>query len=935
MTLSNGTKLGPYEILSPLGAGGMGEVYRATDSKLDRQVAIKVLPEVMTRDPERVARFQREAKVLASLNHPNIAAIYGFETVNAPRTAGFSLREASKAKDATIPASSRGESADEDATTPPSSRKLKHAAQELHFLVMELVEGETLAQRLKRGAFTVEETLDIAKQIAEALEAAHEQGVIHRDLKPANVMVRPDGTIRVLDFGLAKAMATVDERHQTEFANSPTITLAHSPTAPGIILGTAAYMSPEQARGKPLDKRTDIWSFGVVVLECLTGRTMFGGETISDSIGAILHKEPDWDSLPPNTPPTVHLLLRRCLSKNASKRLRDIGDARIEIENAIVDPTSSSLGIALADAMSRDGSARRIVVSAVIFGIVVALLAGVSGWHLKSDPQSFVRKFDMGIRDYEPGQGIAISPDGRKIVYSSNRRLWVREMDKLEPRELAETDHAAQPIWSPDSSRIAYATENKLWHIAWQGGSPTAVGTLPTAMLPVGGLSWTEDDRIMIATGNTGLHEVSARGGEVRTLLNVDPTTEEDYHHAAALPESRGILFTVHKKGGGSDAIDLWTPEGRKTLLEIPGERFENPVYSQTGHIIYSRSTTTPGLWALPFSLTTLEVQGDPFLIVSDGARPAVSRDGTLVYFRGTISLEHRMIWVDRSGKALETVGQPQRGLENPRISPDGTRIAVNATEPDSRNIWIHDIERRTKMRLTFDQITPSTPLWIHGRDQIVYSTGAGNRGPAWIKNADGSGQAHELPIVSPTSSSYDGKFLLYHHLVVNGSEGIRSDDIGYLPMDGEGKPTPFIESGVEDRSAVFSPDGTLVAYEHRDSSSEEIFLTTFPDGNGRWQVSVKSGAIPRWSSKGDEIFYIEVATFSLMSVSVEREPTLTLGTPKKLFFGSTPGVALYAGYDVAQDAQRFLMVQINDPTSAKQGIAIVENWIEEFKHSR
>ncbi|MFB3105024.1 MAG: TolB family protein, partial [Pseudomonadales bacterium] len=334
------------------------------------------------------------------------------------------------------------------------------------------------------------------------------------------------------------------------------------------------------------------------------------------------------------------------------------------------------------------------------------------------------------------------------IVYSANRRLWVREIDKLKPRELPETAHASQPIWSPDSTRIAYATENKLWHIPWQGGSPTAVGTLPTAMLPVGGISWTKDDRLLVATGNTGLHEVSARGGEVRTILEVDEVTEEDFHHAAALPDGRGILFTIHKKGGGADSIELWTPKERKTLLELPGERFDNPVYSNTGHVIYARSTTTPGLWALPFSLPTLSVTGEPFLIASDGARPAVSEDGTLVYIRGTTSIKQRMVWVNREGKVLENVGDPQSVLENPRISPDGKRIAVNAQEPDSRNIWVHDIDRGTKMRLTFDQAQPSRPLWIRGRNQVAYSTGAGQVGPAWHQNADGSGQAMELPII-------------------------------------------------------------------------------------------------------------------------------------------------------------------------------------------
>ena len=865
----------------------MGEVYRARDTRLDRDVAIKVLPDSMSRDPERVARFQREAKVLASLNHPNIAAIYGFE-----------------------------------------EHRLETGV--THFLVMELVEGATLADRLDDGALPVEEALQVGKQIAEAVEAAHERGVVHRDLKPANVKITPDETVKVLDFGLAKALAA-DDRSSTEIANSPTITVQH--TRPGVVLGTAAYMSPEQARGRPVDRRTDIWSFGCVLYECLVGCEPFEGETATDLIARILERDPDWSALPPNTPATVQLLLRRCLTKDRNRRLHDIADARIEIENAIADPTSSSLGLASA-AMAAESSPhdrrRRGFASMAIWIVLVSVLAGLISWNLKPEPETPVRKFTIADKDYEPSHGIAISPDGRKIVYSANGRLWVREIDRLEPRELPGTDEATQPIWSPDSTRIAYATENKLWHIPSQGGTPTAIGTLPGAVLTVGGLSWTEDGRIMVATGNAGLYEVSARGGELRTILDVDPATEEDFHHAASLPGGRGVLFTIHRRGGGPDKIDLWTPAGRKTLLEMEGERFDNPVYSPTGHILYTRSTTTPGVWALPFSLSGLAVTGEPFLVAPDVERPSVSQDGTLVFLRGTASALQHMVWVSREGKVLGTVGQAQPVLGRPRLSPDGTRVAVGARDPDSPNLWIHDIARGTKMRLTFDRLSPSWPIWIPGRNAIAHSTGAGGEGSAWIRQADGSGETKELAISSPTSCSNDGKFLLYE---VKGDNG--TDDLWYMQLDGESEPTPLIQGRTQDRNGVFSPDGSLVAYEYRDSGLEEVFLTNFPSGEGRWQVSVNSGTEPRWSPKGDELFYIEVGSYSLMSVSVEREPSLSLGTPKRLFSGRTPGVALFAGYDVGPDAERLLMVQVVDPDHGKRGIALVENWFAEFKNRR
>ncbi|MDO8632398.1 MAG: protein kinase, partial [Phycisphaerales bacterium] len=800
MALNAGMKLGPYEIVSPLGAGGMGEVYRARDARLDREVAIKVLPEAFARDAERVARFQREAKLLASLNHPHIAAIYGFEEANAIR-----------------------------------------------FLVLELVEGETLAERLQAGSLPIEDALHVGRQIAEAVEAAHEQGVIHRDLKPGNVKITADGKVKVLDFGLAKALSA--DTSASSIQHSPTITMQH--TSPGVVLGTAAYMSPEQARGKPVDKRTDIWSFGILLYECLGGHRPFDGETTSDLIARILEREPDWSALPPGTPPTVQLLLRRCLAKDRNKRLRDIGDARIELNHAIADPTSSSLGLA-ADAMAagslRHDRGRRRLASTAAWIALAGILAALISWNLKPEPQTPVRRFTIADKDYEPAQGIAISPDGRKIVFSAKGRLWVREIDRLEPRELPGTDNATQPIWSPDSTRIAYATENKLWHIPSQGGTPTAIGTLPGAVLPVGGLSWTEDERIMVATGNAGLYEVSARGGEMRTILDVDPATEEDFHHAASLPGGRGVLFTIHRRGGGPDKIDLWTPAGRKTLLEMEGERFDNPVYSPTGHILYTRSTTTPGLWALPFSPSDLAVTGAPFLVAPDAERASVSQDGTLVYFRGTASVLQHMVWVSREGELLGAVGQAQPVLDRPRLSPDGTRIAVAARDPDSRNLWIHDIARGTKMRLTFDRLSPSGPIWIPGRNAIAHSTGSGAKGSAWIRQAGGSGEAEELPITFPTSCSSDGKFLLYQVEDDNGT-----DDLWYVRLDGEGEPKPLIQGRTQDRNGVFSPDGSLVAYEYRDSGLEEVFLTNFPSGEGRWQVSVNSGTEPRWSPKGDE----------------------------------------------------------------------------------
>ena len=882
MGLKTGTKLGPYEILSPLGAGGMGEVYRARDSKLDRDVAIKVLPEFYSRDPERVARFQREAKVLASLNHPHIAAIYGFEESDGKR-----------------------------------------------FLVMELVEGETLGERIRAGSMSVEDALSFAKQIAEALEAAHESGIIHRDLKPANVKVTPDGTVKVLDFGLAKALVGGSDASQTEIANSPTLTAQHSPTAAGVILGTAAYMSPEQARGKPLDKRTDIWSFGCVLFEMLTGRLVFAGETATDSIGAILHKEPAWAALASDTPPTIQLMLRRCLAKDHEKRLRDIGDARIELEQAIADPTSSSFGLATAAVPEEASSRRRHLTSSLLLVLLAltALTASVATWKLKPKRDAPVRKLLLSVKNLEPGKGAVLSPDGRSIAFIADDHLWVRNFDRLEPRKLPDTQGALQPAWSPNVTHLAFAIKDQLWTVPVEGGRPTAIAALPGPMLPVGGISWTDNGMLAVSTGNADLYEVSSRGGELRTVLEVDPTTEEDFHHAAALPENRGVLFTIHKKGGGPDKIELWTPSGRKTLLHLDGERLDNPVYAPTGHILYARATTTPGLWAMPFSLSKLEVTGAPFLVAPDAVAASAARDGTLIFVHGTRSILSRLVWVNRKGEVEESVGQPQRGLRTPRLSPDGTRVAVEASEPEVEYIWIHDIERGTKTRFTFTKAYETRPVWIHGRDAVAYSAGSGSTSPGWIKPADGSGEPVELGITEPRSCSRDGKYVFG---VVDGGE--TGTDILYLPLDGDASPVMFLNGPASEGYPSISPDGKLLAYESDESRSDQVFLTQFPSGEGKWQVSVTTGSQPHWSGTGEELFYIDYRFGHFMSVSVTTDPAVQLGTPVKLFDTLAAGLSHEAGFDVAPDGQRFLMVQVTDPDAGKAAIAIYENWFEEFK---
>ncbi|MCH9034460.1 MAG: serine/threonine-protein kinase, partial [Planctomycetes bacterium] len=618
MTLSAGTEFGPYKIIAPLGAGGMGEVYRARDAKLDREVAIKVLPDTFARDPERIARFQREAKVLASLNHPSIAAIYGFEESDGKR-----------------------------------------------FLVLELVEGETLAERLRGGVLPVDEALEVCKQIAEALEAAHEKGVIHRDLKPGNVMIRPDGSVKVLDFGLAKAFSPIDEVSPTQIAESPTITAAF--TRPGVVLGTAAYMSPEQARGKPLDKRTDIWSFGVVLYECLGGRRPFEGETATDLIAKILERDPDWTGLPGDTPLTVQLLLKRCLQKDRKRRLHDIGDARIEIEEALSEPWVEKATLAGVSRPTRWGLAVPWSITALMVIIVISLI--VRGW-MGSTPSvpRLVWRFAIDLPAEAPvavadNLSVALSPDGTRLVYVGERdggtQLYLRVIDEFAVTPIPGTEDGTGPFFSPDGKWVGYFDyrAGKLKKVPLRGGGTIDICDAPPSSR---GASWGMDDVIVFTRGITGgLYTVSATGGTPQPLATPDfEKGEKSCRLPQILPGGKGVLFTM-----STSDIDSYDEASIAVVLLETGERKilfkggSNARYAPTGHIVYARAGS---LMAVPFDLERLEVTGPPFqilkgVVTSDiygSAQFSFSGDGTLIYVPGGPEIYYsRLVLVDRRGE--------------------------------------------------------------------------------------------------------------------------------------------------------------------------------------------------------------------------------------------------------------------------------------------
>ncbi|HVS01733.1 MAG TPA: protein kinase, partial [Thermoanaerobaculia bacterium] len=597
-----GTRLAHFEITAKLGEGGMGEVWRAQDTRLGRQVAIKVLPERFVADPDRLARFEREARVLASLSHRNVAGIHEV-----------------------------GEEAGR------------------HYLVMELVEGETLAERIARGRLPPEEALPIALAIAEALEAAHARGIVHRDLKPANVKIEPGGRVKVLDFGLAKALEPAPGTPgATGLAHSPTLT--YQATQAGVLMGTAAYMSPEQARGQESDRRVDIWALGVVLFEMLTGRMAFPGDTISDTLASVLKTETDWKQLPPEVHPEIRRLLERCLEKDPDRRLHDIADARIVLADAVAGRLEEPVVLAAGAEASASRSWWVVAAAAAVAGAAAAALAM---WLARPpDPSPPLRKLELpvaGAGELAASRvGPAISPDGRWVAYGSQGRLWLRDLEGVESLEVPGGEGAERPFWSPDSRWLAFGVGDRLVKFPIGGAGSVVVAKLPSSMSTVGGGGWMPAGRIVFATGDKGLFEVSEKGGDPRPLLEPGEG-EQDFHNVAPLPDGRGVIFVVHR-GEGIDTLELFAEGKRKQLLRLPGETLYTPVYSPSGHVLYERATTVPGVWALPFSLDDLEVTGEPFLVAANASVPAAARDGTLVYVRGSSAALSRLAWVDRSG---------------------------------------------------------------------------------------------------------------------------------------------------------------------------------------------------------------------------------------------------------------------------------------------
>ena len=867
LALTAGQRLGSLEITALIGRGGMGEVYRARDTKLKRDVAIKILPDEFSRDGDRVSRFQREAQVLASLNHPNIAAIYGLE-------------EASQTR----------------------------------YLVLELVEGETLSDRIARGPIPVEEALDIATRICEALEAAHEKGIVHRDLKPLNVKITPDGKVKLLDFGLARTMSF----------DAPTATLSNSPTLltgsmGGAIIGTAAYMSPEQAKGKAVDRRTDIFAFGCVLYEMLTGRAAFDGEDTTEILARVLQGEPDWNLLPPGTPHSIRNLLRLCLEKNLTKRRCDAGDVRIDIVQAMTG--AGEVSPVPASSVARE---RLWMGVAAVFLVAIAALAIL---HFRETPPvERVFRLSVPLPQNSDIRNLALSPNGRELVLGfdvGKRQLWLRSLDSLQMHALPGTDLARSPFWSADGRTIGFFADNKLKIVPATGG-PSQILCDGTG-LGFGG-TWNGEGVIVFGSNHGPLRRVNATGGACTAITR----TEDGIFTGLPnfLPDGKHFLYTIAEAGDearrGIYLASLDDPSGHRLLADASGAIF-TPSSSprRAAHIIFLRNGV---LMAQPFDTGSLQPVGDAFQVASQASFPAsASANGVLVYVANRTD-EYQLTWFDRAGKEIGKLGEPVESI-GLALSIDGNNVAVTRRD-DQGQIWLRALSRDAETRFTFPPLSSAfAPVWSPDGTHIAFSSNS----DLYRKQTGGGEEERLLPKGNPripSDWSRDGRFLLYTEI-----DPRKQSDIWYLP-DAQGKPgnpVKFLQTDFAESQAQFSPDGNWVAYTSDESGTIEVYVRPFPDGPGKWRVSSSGGRQPRWRSDGKELFYLITGTRQqLMAVPVRPGPAgeFTIGMPQKVFdFRAVPinfGGNLFL-YSPAPGGQRFLVNVLAN--TAEPTLNVIVNW--------
>ena len=895
MPIGPGSRLGPYEVTALIGEGGMGKVWRAHHTALKRDDALKVLPDAFASDPDRLARFRREAQVLASLNHPNIAHVYGLEQSDGVQA-----------------------------------------------LVMELVEGPTLADRIAQGPIPVDEALPIAKQIAEALEAAHERGIIHRDLKPANIKLRPDGTVKVLDFGLAKALEPASGTHIDATA-SPTITSPAMMTNVGTLLGTAAYMSPEQAKGRSADKRSDVWAFGAVLFEMLTGRRAFAGTEVSEVLASVLAREPDWTLLPPRLSPTVSTYIKRCLHKDLKQRIGEVQSIRLALEGVFDGGAETSVSTSTARAGAGTGWQR-----ALLWALAGVLAGSLLVWAvMRREPASSesITRFAVPLAANESFTGIgrhlvALSPKGTHVAYIANDGLSLRPLDQLQATRIPGTDGAREPFFAPDGQWIGFFAGGQLKRVSLTGGTPVPLGAMPIPW----GASWGADGMILLGQGPKGIVRMPAAGGEPEMLISVE--NGEVATSPQMLPGGEWVLFTLRPAGVSQwdqAQIVVQSVATRERRVLVEGGREGR--YLATGHLVYARAE---GLLAVPFDLGARHVVGGPVPLVQDlasvsafgSAQFSIADNGSLVYLpvgANPQAARRTLVWVDRQGRETPLAVSP-RGYVYPRVSPDGTRVALDVRDP-APDIWIWDLGRDTLTRLTFDPGSDRSPAWFPDGRRLAFSSQRdGSAGNLFWQSADGTGAAERLAEanrdVFPTSVSPDGSQILVN-VATGGATGAQAENDDIAVVSREGREMPLLATMFGERNAEVSPDGRWMAYESDESGREEIYVRPFPDvQGGRWQVSTGGGRQPVWARGGRELFYL-MPQGRIMSVPIQSGPSFVAGNPQRVVDG--PYVAPNAGrtYDVSPNGDRFLMIKdaaSTDDTSAPPSIIVVQGWFEELK---
>jgi len=893
MPLTPGARVGAYEIVAAIGSGGMGEVYRARDTRLGRDVAIKALPDAFLADRERTARFEREAQILAALNHPNIAGIHGVEELGGAR-----------------------------------------------LLVLEFVDGESLAQRLERGRLPIDEALAIARQIVDALEAAHERAIVHRDLKPANVMLTAEGQVKILDFGLAKVEPAAAESGGPGLTHSPTLTFAA--TQAGVILGTAAYMSPEQAKGRPADKRSDVWAFGCVLFEILTGRRAFEGDDVSDTLAAILRGEPDWNALPPGVPGHVRMIIQQCVAKDRKARMPDIAVVRFMLDNPATRHEPAPL-------VPTPPSNRR----AMLWPIATAFFAlttivGFGAWYVGRPAAGSVTRFLVAAPENTAfslaarisAAAAAISPDGSKLAFTVRDAtgkvlLWVRPIDSLTAQPLAGTEGASYPFWSPDSRAIAYSIQGRLMRVAATGGPPQTLCAFSGPNIIGRGGAWGRGDVIVFNNGPGPLFRIPSAGGQPSPVVPLAAGVTS-YNFPTLLPDERHVLAygqATSEETSGVYVLSLDTGEAQRLMSANT-----SAVYAQeSGLVLFVRQGT---LFAQPFDPKRRALSREPVAVaerVEDSAVPgmlgfSVSGTGVLVYGYSTIAGGLQLNWVDRHGRVLQTAG-PLANYRGIDLSPDGTHVAAHRHERAVQgDVWVTELTRGTTSRFTFDATQEnSSPVWSPDGQSIAYASLRGDKWGIYRKPSNNAGSEEQLleskDTVLPESWSPDGQSIVYTQF------SSRAPDLWRLPLTGERKPVALLNSLFVETFGQVSPDGRWLAYASNETGTGEIYVQRFGSGSGKWQVSTSGGNYPRWRRDGRELFYLSFVGAKMMAVEITTTgDRFEAGTPVELFesgFFNLTHNGPYYGYGVSPDGERFLIAQ--SPSAGGQPssppIIVVVNW--------